>query len=82
MDRVLNGLMWILAIGIGLYPVMVWFMPDDAGLRSSKPPALLRDPVWRIAFYTHITYGGLALLAGVSQFNRQIRARWAPALSS
>lgn len=75
----MNRLRWYtfvgLAILIGLYPVMYAFLPRNVGLLSSKSPALLADLAWNLAFYAHISFGGLALLSGWSQFSASLRAR-------
>lgn len=62
------------AIAIGLYPA-IYFVADDRrfGLLQSKPEALLADGLWNFGFYTHIIFGGIALLAGWSQFSKDIR---------
>lgn len=71
--------LWVLfgffAVAIGFYPVMVFYMPEDQGLLASKSADLLASPVWRGAFYTHISLGGLALLTGASQFSTRLRLR-------
>jgi len=76
----MKTLLWVLfgslAVAIGFYPVVVWNMPDDQGLLASKSADLLADPVWRGAFYAHISLGGLALLTGASQFSTRLRGRW------
>lgn len=75
MNRTGQFIFYFLAIGVGLYPIMVPFIPEDQGLLSNKSAQILSDPVWRIAFFTHIFLGGLALLAGVTQFSTKFRNR-------
>ena len=58
---------------IGLYPVAYAFMPNSANLLSTKPDAVLQNPLWQLAFYGHISFGGLALLVGWSQFSARLR---------
>ena len=75
----LKKLKWILfgilAIGIGLYPV-VYFLTDELiGILSSKTPALLTNTLWNIGFYAHIIPGGIALLVGWTQFSPKIRKK-------
>ena len=48
------------------------------GLLSSKSPELLADTVWATAFYTHISFGGIALLTGFSQFSKRLRKNRLP----
>ena len=77
--RVTNKVVWIvfafLAISIGLYPLMYLFISSEFGLLASKTAELLSNTVWRIGFYGHIAFGGLALLTGWSQFSKRLRAK-------
>jgi uncharacterized membrane protein len=66
-------LMAILSIIIGLYPVMYFSQGIKYGLLNSKPNELLTSNLWNIGFYTHISFGGLALLIGWTQFSSVIR---------
>ena len=79
MQRTRNKVVWVvfafLAIGIGLYPAMYLIMPEDEGLLASKSSELLSNLVWKIGFYGHISFGGLALLTGWSQFSKKIRTK-------
>lgn len=74
-------LIWILvaflAIAIGLYP-LIYFLVDmhDKGIFRSKPAELLRDNVWHTFFYIHISFGGIALLTGWTQFSKRLRLRY------
>jgi uncharacterized membrane protein len=61
------------AIGVGLYPLMYFFMDQKFGLLNSKSDLLLADAVWNGMFYTHITLGGVALLIGWIQFSKKIQ---------
>ena len=65
-----------LACAIGLYP-LIYYIVDmhDKGFLTSKPASLQADPVWHLLFYTHITFGGVALLTGWSQFSTKWRNR-------
>lgn len=65
-----------LAIGIGLYPLLYGYLAYigvEEGIRSRKTAALLADVVWNTGFYTHITFGGIALLVGWVQFSKKFR---------
>ena len=62
-----------LAIGVGLYPLLYVLADGKIGLLQSKSDALLTSTVWNIGFYGHITFGGIALLTGWSQFSRKLR---------
>ena len=70
---------WILFAGlsilIGFYPTVYLFVDSSSGLLSSKTPELLANAAWNLAFYSHITFGGLALLSGWSQFSKKIRTK-------
>ena len=72
-----NKLAWFvfafLAIGVGLYPMGYFFVAGKFGLLYSKSDALLTNTLWNIGFYGHITFGGLALLTGWSQFSKRLR---------
>lgn len=74
-----NKVAWVvfvfLAIGIGLYPLVYVFASDDFGLLLSKSADLLSSSVWKIAFYGHIVFGGLALMVGWSQFSKKLRSK-------
>ncbi len=65
----------ILAMGIGLYPLIYFFVGSDFGLLNTKTNELLTATHWRIGFYAHITFGGMALLTGWTQFSQRLRDR-------
>lgn len=65
----------IFAVFIGLYPLRFIGLPYENSLLGDKPPALLDTPLYLSAFYTHIFLGGVALLAGFTQFFKQLRQR-------
>jgi uncharacterized membrane protein len=77
----LKNLPWIpfalFAIIVGLYP-FIYYLVDmhDKGLLSSKPKELLDNSVWYTAFYIHITFGGIALLTGWTQFSKRLRDKY------
>jgi len=62
----IKKILWILAIvlaiSIGLYPSIYFFMDRKFGLLSSKSEELLANVIWNSAFYTHIILGGIALI--------------------
>ncbi len=68
-----NGLIAFFAIIIGVYPVIYFLVDRKFGLLSSKTDELLANPIWNIAFYTHIIFGGIALLIGWTQFSKKLR---------
>ncbi|MBB6111087.1 Predicted membrane protein [Mucilaginibacter lappiensis] len=67
----------IFAIIIGLYPLAYYFADMKTnGLLSTKPREVLSNSVWHAAFYTHITFGGIALLTGWPQFSQKLREKY------
>jgi hypothetical protein len=72
-----NKVAWIvfviLAIVIGLYPLLYLFLDRGFGLLASKSDALLNDVFWNMGFYGHILFGGIALLIGWVQFSKKLR---------
>ncbi|MCB9317325.1 MAG: DUF2306 domain-containing protein [Lewinellaceae bacterium] len=66
----------VLAVGIGLYPVVYFLTNQKMGLLTSKSDDLLSAPLWNLGFYTHILFGGLALLVGWTQFSTKLRTRY------
>ena len=76
----LKNLPWLLfaffAIAIGLYPISYYIIDmRSGGLLHSKPKELLATSFYIPVFYAHITFGGIALLTGWSQFSRRLRDR-------
>lgn len=63
----------ILAIAVGLYPLLYVFIDREFGLLASKSDGLLSNIFWNIGFYGHIMFGGLALLIGWIQFSKKLR---------
>ncbi len=76
----LNTARWFLfatlAIGVGLYPGIYFILDREFGLLNTKSEALLANALWNIGFYTHILFGGLALLVGWTQFSARIRRNY------
>jgi uncharacterized membrane protein len=73
--KALFVLLAIVSTLVGLYPLIYFVIDRRFGLLQSKSEALLADTFWNIAFYTHITLGGLALLIGWTQFIVKWRER-------
>lgn len=63
----------VLAIVIGLYPLLYLFIDREFGLLASKSETLLSNIFWNIGFYGHILFGGMALLIGWVQFSKKLR---------
>ncbi|WP_300672793.1 DUF2306 domain-containing protein [Soonwooa sp.] len=53
---------------IGLYPSIYFLIDRSFGLLRFKDQDTLQNLFWNIGFYTHIIFGGLALLIGWIQF--------------
>jgi uncharacterized membrane protein len=65
----------ILATMTGLYPAFYYIAKSaNPGILGQKSAELLASYFYRGSFYTHITFGGLALLIGWMQFSKKIRA--------
>ncbi len=62
-----------LAIGVGLYPLLYFFIGRRFGLLNSKTEVLLNDAIWNIGFYGHIIFGGIALMIGWLQFSKKLQ---------
>lgn len=61
------------AIIVGLYPAIYFIVQERIfGLLSTKSSELLANTLWNIGFYTHIIFGGIALLVGWMQFNKKL----------
>lgn len=72
-NKLLFILMAFFAIVIGLYPSIYLIFDQTGGFLNSKSAELLASDIWNTAFYTHIIFGGVALLAGWSQFSKKLR---------
>lgn len=64
-----------LAILIGLYPLRYFLLDGRTQILSLKRSFLTIDTIWHYLFYTHIIFGGLALLIGWTQFIPKWRAK-------
>ncbi|AXT19522.1 DUF2306 domain-containing protein [Flavobacteriaceae bacterium AU392] len=65
----------LLAILTGLYPVIFAFVPSSRGLFTTKTEALLQSSWYIPTFMIHIGFGAVAILAGSTQFFKQLRHR-------
>ncbi|MFT3827859.1 MAG: DUF2306 domain-containing protein [Chitinophagaceae bacterium] len=74
-NRILSIAMALLATVVGLYPALYFIVKERFGLLLSKDDALLKNTGWNTGFYTHITFGGLALLIGWIQFSNKLRTK-------
>lgn len=64
-----------LAICIGIYPLIFLLTNLHHRFLDGKEAEVVADLIWRISFYLHITFGGIALLVGWSQFNKTLRSK-------
>ena len=65
-----------LAIAVGLYPLLYLYSGfRAAGFLSGKAADLREHVVYLTIFYMHVSFGGIALLTGWSQFSRKFRLR-------
>lgn len=74
-SKVLIAVFLFFTISIGLYPLVYFLFDMSNGLMSSKSAELLGNRLWKVGFYTHITFGGLALLSGCTQFLSGLRQK-------
>lgn len=74
-SKVLIVVFLFFAISIGLYPLVYFLFDMSNGLMNSKSAQLLGNRLWQVGFYTHITFGGLALLSGCTQFLSSLRQK-------
>jgi hypothetical protein len=61
---------------ISVYPLQFFLVEGKVGILDMKSDALLADWVWKTFFYLHISFGGLALFVGWTQFNKRLRERY------
>lgn len=64
-----------LAILTGLYPIIYFLFDLSEGFFASKSLDVLISHLWTVSFYTHISFGGIALLIGWLQFSKKFRAK-------
>ena len=66
----------LLAVVVGLYPLFYLSAGfRAAGFLSGKPAELQQSTLYLAIFYTHVVFGGIALLSGWSQFSEKFRLR-------
>jgi hypothetical protein len=61
---------------ISVYPLQFFLVEGKVGILSMKSDWLLADWLWKTFFYVHISFGGLALLVGWTQFNKYFREHY------
>ena len=75
MSKVLWTIAIVFIILVGLYPIMYFVVDVDFGLLDSKSSELLSNRLWKTGFLLHISFGGIALLSGFSQFSKKLRTK-------
>lgn len=75
MQKVLNLVFLFFAIAIGCYPLFYFIFDMSEGFLNTKSAELLANRFWQMGFYTHICFGGLALLSGCTQFLPGLRQK-------
>ena len=76
-----NKVGWIIFAGfsiiIGIYPLFYLLEGFRAhGFLSTKPLDLRQHTWYIVVFYIHITFGGISLLIGWSQFSKRFRTQY------
>jgi len=65
------------AVGVGLYPLLYYIGGlRHHGLLQSKPASVIGMRAYILLFYIHISFGGVALLIGWTQFSTRLRTRY------
>ena len=65
-----------LAIAVGFYPLAYLLFDMRMGLLATKPASLLDNNLYTTLFYVHISFGGLSLFIGWSQFLKRFRNKF------
>ncbi|WP_185142057.1 DUF2306 domain-containing protein [Chryseobacterium pennipullorum] len=76
MKKLLFVMMGVLALVIGVYPLMYAFVEHKYTFLGSKSPELLQSIIWKTLFFAHIIFGGLALFVGWRQFGDSFRTKY------
>jgi uncharacterized membrane protein len=74
-SKVLIAVFLFFTISIGLYPLVYFLLDMSGGLMSSKSAQVLSNSLWQLGFYTHIAFGGIAMLSGCTQFLPGLRQK-------
>ncbi|MEQ9099756.1 MAG: DUF2306 domain-containing protein [Imperialibacter sp.] len=72
---ILWGLLVFLSISVAGYAFSYLSFTPDRGFPAQKPDEIRTSFFWLLAFYMHISFGGIALLTGVFQFSEKLRKR-------
>lgn len=74
--KIIYILFAILCIAVGLYPSVYFLTDTKFGLLETKTIEVLSSTLWNASFYIHISFGGLALLIGWTQFSTKLRKKY------
>jgi len=66
----------LLCIFFSGYPLKYILADEPILFLSSKTTELLSSHLYNVAFYSHITFGGIALLIGWLQFSKKLRTQY------
>lgn len=66
----------VLALMVGAYPLIYVFVEHEYTFLGTKIPEVLHNLIWRISFFLHIIFGGLALFIGWRQFGPKFRNKY------
>ncbi|ASK28905.1 hypothetical protein CEY12_01730 [Chryseobacterium sp. T16E-39] len=73
MKKFLFIILAVLALLIGLYPLIYVLVDHKYTFLSSKTSEILSNSIWRFAFFCHIILGAISLLIGWRQFGAGFR---------
>lgn len=73
MKQFLFILFCILALIVGVYPLVYVFVEHKYTFLGSKSSEVLQNQIWKLAFFLHIFFGGVSLFIGWRQFGNQFR---------
>ncbi|MEG0925698.1 DUF2306 domain-containing protein [Chryseobacterium sp.] len=76
MRKLLFIIVCIFALLIGVYPLIYFFVDHKNTFLGSKSLDVLRNQIWRIAFFAHIIFGGISLFIGWRQFGSKFRNKY------
>lgn len=69
-------LLVFLSVSIALFATIPFAFEEKFGILGFKSDELFANQIWQIGFYTHIIFGGIALLIGWLLFIAKIRDKY------
>lgn len=76
MRKLLFIIICILALLIGVYPLIYAFVDHKNTFLGSKSLDVLQSQIWKTAFFAHIIFGGISLFIGWRQFGSTFRNKY------